>query len=370
MVLLNNNFEYKVEKVISDTNGNFILLDINLEGKKFTLVNLYGPNDDKPKFYKELRQKYNSLNNDNVIMCGDWNLVINPDLDTNNYLHINNPRARNEILENIIEEDGFLDIYRILHEEKREYTWSRKNQVRKQARLDFFLISFECFLYADATSITPGYRTDHSGITLDLVFNYNNERGRGYWKFNNSLLKDQNYIKIVKDTISEVKQTYKLNNDDLDSKQTEFSINDQLFLETLLLMIRGNTFKYSSFKKKQQQQEEIKLEEEIKIIENEVTVNFINMSEETLDNLETKKTMLNNIQKEKIEGMMLRSRSRYEDLGEKPTRYFLNLEKRNYTSKVIHKLVNTEGEEFTSTARPISGRRCQVTFFNFREKWI
>ena len=51
--------------------------------------------------------------------------------------------------------------------------------------------------------------------------------------------------------------------------------------------------------KKQQQQKEIKLEEEIKIIENEVNVNCINMSEETLNNLKTKKTMLNNIQKEK-----------------------------------------------------------------------
>ena len=195
-------------------------------------------------------------------MCGDWNLVINPDLDTNNYLHINNPRARNEILDNIIEEDGFLDIYRILHEEKREYTWSRRNPVKKQARLDFFLISFECFLYADATSITPGYRTDLSGIILDLVFNYNNKRGRGYWKFNNSLLKDQCYIKIVKDTISEVKQTYTTNKnkDNTDAEQIKFNINDQLFLETFLLMIRGNTIKYSSYKKKQQLEEERKLE--------------------------------------------------------------------------------------------------------------
>ena len=40
-------------------------------------------------------------------MCGDWNLVINPDLDTNNYLQINNPRARQEVL-NLIEEEGFL----------------------------------------------------------------------------------------------------------------------------------------------------------------------------------------------------------------------------------------------------------------------
>ena len=76
-------------------------------------------------------------------MCGDWNLVVNPDLDTNNYLHIK--KETNEILDNIIEEDGSLDIYRILHEEKREYIWRRRNPVRKQARLDFVLVSFECF---------------------------------------------------------------------------------------------------------------------------------------------------------------------------------------------------------------------------------
>ena len=157
-----------------------------------------------------------------------------------------------------IEEEGFLDIYRVFHEEKREYTWSKRNPVRKQARLDFFLTSFDCFLYTSDTYIIPGYRSDHSGILLDLTLN-ENERGRGYWKFNNSLLKDQKYIKLVKDIISEVIQTYSPNNSsgNVENQPTEFSITDQLFLETLLLMIRGNTIKYSSFKKKQQQQQEI-----------------------------------------------------------------------------------------------------------------
>ena len=54
-------------------------------------------------------------------------------------------------------------------------------------------------------------------------------------------------------------------------------------------MIRGNTIKYSSFKKKERQEEEIKLELEIKLLENEVNENFINMSEEPLNNLERKK---------------------------------------------------------------------------------
>ena len=46
---------------------------------------------------------------------------------------------------------------------------------------------------------------------------------------------------------------------------------------------------------------------------------------------------------------MLRSRSRYEDLGEKPSNYFFNLENRNYNNKVMNKLVNERGEEFFET---------------------
>ena len=360
MILLNNNFEHKVERVNSDVNGNYIILDINIEGQKFTLVNLYGPNDDKPKFYKEIRQKYNAFQNDKIIICGDWNLVINPDLDTNNYLHINNPRARQEVL-NMIDEEDFVDIYRVLNGDKREFTWSRRNPVRKQARLDFFLINDDCFPYASEAKIIPGYRSDHSGIVFELALN-TNERGRGYWKFNNSLLKDQQYVSLVKNTISDVKQTYQINNgeNNIDNQEQEFSINDQLFLETLLLMIRGTSIKYSSQRKKQRQEEEAKLEKDIKLIEEEVNANFLNLSEDVLDELESKKSLLNEIQKEKIEGVLLRSRSRYEDLGEKPSHYFFNLEKRNFTSKVIHKLVNEEGKEVTETSDVL---KCQTNFY-------
>ena len=106
----------------------------------------------------------------------------------------------------------------------------------------------------------------------------------------------------MKETIAEVKQTYldDKNRNNEDTQQSKFNINDQLFLETLLLMIRGNTIKYSSFKKKQQQQEEIRLEQEIKILEDEVNFNFNNMSEEKLNLLENKKTTLMIFKMEKL----------------------------------------------------------------------
>ena len=79
--------------------------------------------------------------------------------------------------------------------------------MRKQARLDYSSINETCLKYVMDTDINPGYRTDRSSILLKLKF-INNERGRGYWKSNNSLLNNKDYIKLAKDTIQEVIYTY------------------------------------------------------------------------------------------------------------------------------------------------------------------
>ena len=59
MVLLDNNFEHTVERVQTDQNGNYIILDIAIQGKRITLANLYGPNDDKKKVREKSRECHN-----------------------------------------------------------------------------------------------------------------------------------------------------------------------------------------------------------------------------------------------------------------------------------------------------------------------
>ena len=54
----------------------------------------------------------------------------------------------------------------------------------------------------------------------------------------------------------------------------QFQINDQLLLETILFSIRGETMKYSSFKKKQSIEQESKLEMEIKHTEERIQTNL------------------------------------------------------------------------------------------------
>ena len=171
--------------------------------------------------------------------------------------------------------------------------------------------------YVVDAEIIPGYRTDHSGITLKLKL-LESERGKGYWKFNNTLLKDNEYVTLIKNTIEDVKKTYVNNGNDVNiaNDEIQFNINDQLFLETLLMMIRGNTIKYSSEKKKKRVKEENALEEDIKRLENEICLNGINVNNQTVVNLVQKQNELVNLRNEKIEGVMLRSKCRYMDLGE------------------------------------------------------
>ena len=85
----------------------------------------------------------------------------------------------------------------------------RRPHPLKQARLDYFLISENFMPSVQSHNILPSYRSDHSTVILSFQIN-DFKRGSGLWKFNNSLLRDREYINIVKDCIQQVKEQYML----------------------------------------------------------------------------------------------------------------------------------------------------------------
>ena len=76
------------------------------------MVNLHGPNIDKPIFSTEFQQIVSDLDNDNIIICGDLNLILYENLALEKYVTINILRARNVAL-NTIEESGYIDAFRV-----------------------------------------------------------------------------------------------------------------------------------------------------------------------------------------------------------------------------------------------------------------
>ena len=239
---------------------------------------------------------------------------------------------------------SLIDPYRQLYRDSFRYSWRKKNPFR-QARLDFFLFTESMLTNLKNCTIDPSYRSDHSMIILSLVFNPFN-KGKGLWKFNNSLLYEKDYSKIVREKIIDLKKQYAAliyNRDkiqEIDDNELQLTINVQLFLEMLLLEIRGKTISFASYIKKIKEQRIRDLQEEIATLEKNVTENSI-------ENLETKKHELESLRNEKMKGKLVRSRAQWVDEGEKPTKYFCGLESKNYTSKIIPKVEKDNGEIVT-----------------------
>jgi exonuclease III len=98
-VLFDNNFEFKIHEQIADSVGNLIALDMTIENKRISLITIYGPNEDSPIFYQNMSDTLTKLNNKEMIIVGDFNLVLDKEKYYYNYLHINNPKAREKVLE-------------------------------------------------------------------------------------------------------------------------------------------------------------------------------------------------------------------------------------------------------------------------------
>ena len=103
-ILINDTFEYSVQKIEKDAEGNLIMIDLKVANFSIRLINIYAPNTDSPHFFQNVREKIANSDQDYLIVCGDFNIVINPNMDSSNYNNTNNPNARKILLDTINEQ--------------------------------------------------------------------------------------------------------------------------------------------------------------------------------------------------------------------------------------------------------------------------
>ena len=60
------------------------------------------------------------------------------------------------------------------------------------------------------------------------------------------------------------------------------------------------------------------------------------------------------MRKDYIKGLFVRTKLKWVEQGEKPTKYFLSLERRNFINKTVNKLVDSNGETITSQTEILS----------------
>ena len=180
-----------------------------------------------------------------------------------------------------------------------------------KSRIDFFLLAKNLTKSVKKTEIYPSIAPDHNAIYISLSGSCESPRGPGLWKFNNTLLKDEEYVERVRETYSNTVKYYR-----------EVA-NKGLLWELIKMEIRSVTISYTKYKAKVSRDQAEEIRHQLEQVGNTICNNFFSSDINKLllhcDNL---KTQLQSLYENKGKQAMFRAKCRWVEQGERPTKYF------------------------------------------------
>ena len=384
-LLFRKGLAYSIKREGKDKRGRVVWALVEINTKLILVIGVYAPaQGDDPGFFSEsVFPVLDEVEYDHVVLGGDWNLGMDTDLDYMGYQSADSvrPKSRHEIHKQI-EKYDLLDIYRELHTSGSEKTWRLWNKSRrkadKEARLDYFLVDTSLASYVELVGVSAPFTAsfDHRPVILKLDFN-KVTRGPGYWKFNNSMLNDNDFREKVVEQIARVLHEYQLPETPETEPHTlrailfmnptqqsniKLSINPHQFLEYLLFSIKGVARRHGQQKKaslitrKERTEELIRRETKV----HDALLSQVRAGQKTAEpafikvkrDLEVMQKELNDIDTHLCEGAYIRSGANWKCESEAPTKIFLQLEKWSGQQRFIG-IVEVEGDEPGTTRQII-----------------
>ena len=261
----------------------------------------------------------------NTIIGGDFNLVLDVELDQKNSLY-NHDQSRKVVVD-YMEQAALCDIWRMRNPKCKRFTWYRWVQHQPQAsRIDMLLIPQWIADMVQDCNILPGFMTDHSIVTLSIGAE-EFQHGPGVWRFNNMLL-DDSFCTQMENVLQNILQNSKNLNP---HGRWEF-----LKMEASVFC-KGYAKKKARWKRslvnkllKQKSELEIKLLDDLNQTDKQ-TLTKIN-------------SQLESYAIEKASEAIFRSKCNYAREREKCTAYFLALEKCRYMEKNMKCVIDDSGK--------------------------
>uniref|UniRef100_H3B1A1 exodeoxyribonuclease III n=1 Tax=Latimeria chalumnae TaxID=7897 RepID=H3B1A1_LATCH len=269
----------------SDTEGRFMIVRGVLQGTEVTMVSVYAPPQDITRSYPSTCK----------IVGGDWNTVWDTDLDRMGP-SLPSDAATSCALREFSREMGLTDIWRVLHQGKKDYTFF-SGAHQSYCWLDTLLISQQVGLGTLETSIHVKVLSDHSPVSMDFL-PYPQIKRSITWRMNNSLLADKSFVSMLQQEISSFFQV------------NENTITSRLVLwDAFKATIRGWIIGQASYKKKLYKKEWLKLEEEL--VNLEIAHKDSPQNEEILSALQKTSRDMQGLINQKTEYALYRTRERY-----------------------------------------------------------
>ena len=324
-----------ISNVYLGEDGRTIILDYNENDKNITLAAIYAPNNDDPKYFTTICKLLEERQESKVIV-GDYNLVLDVEMDRLN-TYCNNNKAMKQV-EEMMEQYSLKDVWRIQNPLSRKYSWYKRGNLMKASRIDFALVSAGLDQKVKEIQYLSSIKMDHRAIYMVIDVHYI-DRGTGYWKLNNTLLKDHDFVQTMNKELESTKQ----------------SLEGKGKCESWEILKQRIKKVSSQFARKKCRENNLV----IGVLAEKVNEYEENMplSREDDQLLEETKMDLEDKMMEKAQGMMFRTKLKWYEEGEKNTKYFFQLEKTKYNAKTCFKVITEEGREICNQQEILEEQR-------------
>ena len=331
-ILFQRGFSGRISEVSCDKDGRFVKCNIYKEEVYVELGCIYGPNRSKPCFYEEkIRMMHNSC--ENVILVGDYNVVLDIEKDCNN------PNRSYDLdtaaaLKRIMNELSLVDAWRTVYPEEKRFSWYRRTTKKRPedtlliqaSRIDYGIVSKGMCNQIHSTMYLNGVGSDHSAFFIGFELKKIN-RGPGYWKFNTQYLQE---AKFIQEMNSEIDQAIR-------DTEGAGAIDRWAHIKS---KIKKRTQEYA--RKRTSENKVIMSQLSEYIVDCEDRVDMLNDQE--LDLLEKSKQELDELLQKNVYASMFRSKAKWYMESEKCSKYFFSLEKSRYAAKTCTAVFDERGK--------------------------
>ena len=189
----------KSEEIISNielVKGRILIIGLknSATNQTLTIISFYGKSSNSNNIwvdhFKRVENYIKDNNLQNIVWLGDFNFVTSP-LDRNS--HVLNPidDGAREPWQKLEDKLDIADSFRYLNPRRLIYTYTHTNK-KSRSRIDRIYLSRDLLSRIEKIGYDNSKFSDHRMMTLKMMDDF--AMGDGFWIFNNSLLKSDEFL--------------------------------------------------------------------------------------------------------------------------------------------------------------------------------
>ena len=171
-ILFSNEIDLKIKKTIKDKEEHYIMIKGSTQEEDITIINIYAPSTGAPQYIRQTLTDTEGEIDSNRVIVGDFDTPLTP-MDRSSKQKIN---KETQVLNDTLDEMDLIDIFRTVHTNAEEYTFSSAHGTFP--RIDHILGHKSDLSKFKKIEIVSSIFSDHN--TMRLGINYKKKNCKKY----------------------------------------------------------------------------------------------------------------------------------------------------------------------------------------------